>query len=287
MSVDFRRISMSVPWNLFLLTIGGVIFTFGLTAFAVPHGFISGGLFGLGLFIYYQTGLFAVGIWYAILSIPVAIIAWRNLSRRFVLYSLYGTAVTVVAAQFITYAAPVQEPLLAAIAGGTVCGIGIGVMLRSLGSDGGLSMIGMVLYQKYNIKLGGFSLVFNALLFTAGLATMDINLVLYSIILVYVYSGIMDYSMNFTNQRKLVFIVSDKVESIAAEIMERLHRGVTYLYTKGAYTNHERYVIFTVIHNYQLKRMEELVYSMDPAAFVVIENTYNVLGKGFSTRRVY
>ena len=287
MSIDFRRITMTVPWNIFLLTVGGILYTFGLKAFAVPQGFISGGLFGLAMFIYYQTSLLSVAIWYALICIPVVIIGWMALSRRFVLYSLYGTAVTTVAAQFITYSVPITEPLLAAIAGGTVCGIGIGIMLRSLGSDGGLTIVSMVLYQKYNIKIGGFSMMFNVLLFGGAMFYMDINNVLYSIVLVYVYSGIMDYSMEFTNQRKLVFIISDIAESISVEIMEKLHRGVTYLYTKGGYTNQERYVILTVVHNYQLKRLEELVYRIDPKAFLIIENTYNVLGRGFSERRVY
>lgn len=286
-SIDFRRISMSVPWNVFLLTVGGVLFVFGLNAFAVPKGFISGGLFGLSMLVFYQTHVFSVAIWYAIICIPVVIIGWLGLSRRFVFYSLYGMAVTIVSAQFITYTAPVNEPLLAAIAGGTLCGIGIGIMLRSLGSDGGLSLVSMVLHQKYNIKVGTFSLVFNALLFGAALVYMDIDTLMYSIILVYVMSSIMDYSMEFTNQRKLALVISDNAEFMSHEIMEKLHRGVTFLYTKGAYTNQERFAILVVVHNYQLKRLEELVYRVDPKAFLIIENTYNVLGRGFSERKIY
>ncbi|MDR3074182.1 MAG: YitT family protein [Deltaproteobacteria bacterium] len=282
-----RRITMSMPWNILLLTIGGTLYAFGMNAFAVPHGLISGGLFGSAMLIFYQSKLFTVAIWYTALCIPVALIAWLGLSRRFVLYSLYGTLVTIVAAQFITYTAPVTEPLLGAIAGGTICGIGSGIMLRTLGSDGGLTMLSMVLYRKYNIKLGVFSMVFNTILFCAALVYMDINLLLYSIILIFLYSSIMDYSMEFTNQRKLAFIISDNAETISAEILERLHRGVTYLYTKGGYTNQERYVIMTVVHNYQLKRLEELVYRMDPKAFLIIENTHNVIGRGFSELRVY
>ena len=278
---------MSMPWNILLLTVGGTIYSFGLKAFAVPFELISGGIFGVGLLIFYQTEWLTVAAWYALLCIPVAIIGWLGLSRRFVLYSLYGTAVTTIAAQFITYAAPVDNPLLAAIAAGTTCGIGSGIMLRSLGSDGGLSLVSMVLYQKYNVKVGGFSLMFNAILFSFALVYRDLNTVLYSIMLVYITSGIIDYSMEFTNQRKLVLVISDHAEKITSEIMERLHRGVTYLYTKGAYTNQERYLVMTVVHNYQLKRLEELVYRMDPKAFLIIENTYNVLGRGFSERKIY
>ena len=284
---DFRKVTMSVPWNLMLLVVGGIIMAFGLKAFAVPHQLISGGIFGAGMLVYYQTGLLSVAAWYAILCIPVAIIGWLGLSRRFVLYSLFGMAVTTVSAQLISYAAPVDNPLLAAIAAGTTCGIGCGIMLRSFGSDGGLSLVSMVLHQKYNIKLGGFSLAFNIILFGFALAYSDLDTVLYSVILVYVLSGIIDYSMEFTNQRKVAFIISDNAEDISLEIMDKLHRGVTYLYTKGAYTNQERYLVLTVVHNYQLKRLEELVYRIDPKAFLIIENTFNVLGRGFSERKVY
>lgn len=287
MPKDFRKITMSMPWNILLLTMGGIIYSFGLKAFAVPHELISGGIFGVSMLIFYQTDLLSVAAWYGMLCIPVVLVAWFGLSRRFVLYSLYGTVVTTVAAQFITYAAPVDNPLLAAIAAGTTCGVGSGIMLRSFGSDGGLTMVSMVLHQKYGVKIGGFSLMFNFLLFCCALAYRDLNTVLYSIMLVYVISGIVDYSMEFTNQRKVAFIVTDHAEKISREIMDRLHRGVTYLYTKGAYTNQERYMILTVVHNYQLKRLEELVYTIDPKAFLIIENTFNVIGRGFSERRIY
>lgn len=287
MAIDFRKISLSVPWNIMLLTVGGTIYSFGLKAFAVPHELVSGGIFGVSMLIFYQTNFLSVAAWYAMLCIPVVAIGWLGLSRRFVLYSIYGSVVTTIAAQLITYAAPVDNALLAAIAAGTTCGIGSGIMLRSLGSDGGLTMVSMVLHQKYNVKIGGFSLIFNAVLFSFALVYRDLNTVLYSIMLVYVMSGIVDYSMEFTNQRKLVFIISDHAEKISQEVMERLHRGVTYLYTKGAYTNQERYLVMTVVHNFQLKRLEELVYHVDPRAFLIIENTFNVLGRGFSERKVY
>ncbi len=195
--------------------------------------------------------------------------------------------VTTVATQLITYAAPVDNPLLAAIAAGTTSGIGSGIMLRSMGLDGGLSIVAMVLNQKYNLKIGAFNLVFNLIVFSFAPVYRDLNTVLYSVMLVYVSSGIIDYAMEFTNQRKLVFIVSDSAEFISHQIMEKLHRGVTYLYTKGAYTNQECYMVLTVVHNYQLKRLEEVVYKIDPKAFIIIENTYNVLGRGFSERRIY
>lgn len=284
---DIRRITMSIPWNIFLLTVGGICFSFGLKAFAVPHEFISGGLFGAAMLLYYETNLLSLAIWYVLFNIPVLLLGWHFLSKRFFFYSLYGMLVTSLAAQLITYHAPLEDSLLAAVAAGSICGVGLAIMLRSLGSDGGLTIVSIVLHQKYNLKVGGFSFAFNLVLFLVALASMPLDKILYSIVVVYIYSGILDYSMNIVNQRKMAIIISDISEQIAEAILERLHRGVTYLYAKGAYTNQERYVIMTIVQNYQLKRLEEIVYSIDPKAFLIIENTYNVIGRGFAERKRY
>lgn len=284
---DTRRITMSIPWNIMLLTVGGVLFSFGLKAIAVPHGFISGGLFGAAMLLFYQTDLVSLAFWYAVVNIPVLLLGWFSLTHRFFFYSLYGMVITTVAAQFITMVVPIADPMLAAVASGSVCGVGLAIMLRSLGSDGGLTIVAMVLHQKYNLKVGGFSLAFNVVLFLLAMFYMPVEALLYSIVMVYIYSGILDYSMAVVNQRKMVIIISDNSEKIAAEIMERMHKGVTYLYAKGAYTNRERHVILTVVQNYQLKRLEELVYTIDDKAFLIMENTYNVIGRGFSERKRY
>jgi uncharacterized membrane-anchored protein YitT (DUF2179 family) len=89
------------------------------------------------------------------------------------------------------------------------------------------------------------------------------------------------------NQRKLILIISERAEAIAAEILSRIHRGATYLEGRGAFSGRKKDVLLTVVNNYQLKRVEELVFNLDPVAFVIMENTFNVLGKGFSHRKVY
>jgi uncharacterized membrane-anchored protein YitT (DUF2179 family) len=89
------------------------------------------------------------------------------------------------------------------------------------------------------------------------------------------------------NQRKLVIVISDKSDAIAQGVIKKLQRGVTLLYGRGGYSGRPKKVLLTVVNNYQLKRLEEAVFSIDSQAFFITENTFNVIGKGFSRRKVY
>jgi uncharacterized membrane-anchored protein YitT (DUF2179 family) len=98
---------------------------------------------------------------------------------------------------------------------------------------------------------------------------------------------VVDYFLSMFSQRKMVLVISEKSGDIAPLVLEKLKRGATFLDGQGAYSGRPRKILMTVVHNLQLKRMEEIVFSIDPEAFMITENTFNVLGKGFSNRKVY
>ena len=277
----------AIAWNLVLLGFGGFIFSLGVNEIALGKGLMSGGISGLALLLYYITGVLGPGLLYFLLNAPLMVLGWRTLSRRFILYTLYGMGVVSAFMQLLPERAVIADPLLAAIFGGAVLGAGSGIMLRSLGSAGGTDILAIWLNQKYNLRIGQFNFYFNLAVFAAGFAFYDPNLVLYSVILSYTYSQVMDYFLSLFNQRKMVFIISDKPDIIARDIIKRLNRGATFLHGAGAYTGKSKRVILTITNTVQIKRLEELVFSHDPNAFFVVENTFNVLGEGFSRRKVY
>lgn len=282
-----RALSMTVPWNLFLLTAGGVLSTFGLKCIAAPQDFVSGGLFGSAMLIVSATKTFNIAIWYAVLNIPVLLLGWFFLSRRFMLYTIYCIVITTVAAQFMPWEVQIADKTLAAVAAGILSGAGSGIALRSLGSDGGTNIISLILHNKYNFSIGSFGMLYNSLLFLVALPIISIDNVLYSMVIVYLTSNLMNYFMGLFDERKLILIISEKHANIAQSIMTNLGRGCTLLHGQGAFTRQDREVLLTVVHNIQLKRLEEVVYHEDPEAFVIIENTHLVLGKGFSQRKQY
>lgn len=277
----------AIAWNLALLTLGAAIFSFGVKGIVVSKGLMSGGLSGVALLLHYLTGLLGPGILYFLLNLPLMVLGWVSLSRRFILYTLYGMGAMSVFLDILPALALIPDTLLAAVFGGSVMGAGTGIMLRTLGSSGGTDILAIWLNQKYDLRIGQLNFGFNLALFSAGLAFYDVTLVLYSVILSYAYSRVMDYFLALFNQRKMVLIISDEAQAIARDIIGVLRRGATILHGEGAYTGNPKRVILTVANTIQIKRLEELVFAHDPDAFVVVESTFNVLGKGFSHRKTY
>ncbi|MFO7714488.1 YitT family protein [Desulfosarcina sp.] len=283
----YHQFISSVLWNLFLISAGSIVFGVGLKSIAIPHGFITGGISGLTLLFYYVSGLLSPGLWYLLVNIPIFLVGWVHISRRFFFYSLFGVAALSLTIDLIGFTLPIKEPMLAVLAGGVLMGAGSGLVLHSLGSAGGLDIIGIILNQKFSLRMGTFYFAFNLVLFAFSFGALDTDLVLYSLFMSFISSQTLDYVLAFSNQRKMVFIISDLNDRIAKEIHDRLSRGVTFLNGSGGYTGKAKKVILTVVHNYQLKRVEEAALSIDPEAFIITENTFNVLGRGFSRRKVY
>ncbi|MEJ2038582.1 MAG: YitT family protein [Desulfosarcinaceae bacterium] len=287
MTANALTSKFTIPYNLLLITIGSLIFGIGIKAIALPHGLITGGLTGVCLLIYYWTGLLSPGQLYFLINIPIFLLAWRYVSRRFFFYSLYGMTAFTLTMDWMKFQIPVHEPMLAVLAGGALMGAGSGIVFHSLGSAGANDIIGVILNQRFNIRIGSFFFAFNLALFAFSLGKLSIDLVLYSLAMSFVTSQVMDYFLSISNQRKMALIISEKSKGIAREIISKMGRGATLLEGRGAYTGNRKEVLMIVVNNMQVKRLEELVFSNDPNAFVILENTFNVLGQGFSHRKVY
>ena len=287
MSAGKRKFMSSISWNLLLITVGSLVYSIGVKAVVVPQNFITGGVTGVSLLCYYMTHLFSPGIWYFALNTPLFLIGWKLVSKRFFLYSLYGMVISSIWFELITFTIPLHDPFLVMLAGGAIVGTGSGIVFHSLGSLGGNDIIAIVLNQKFNVRIGTFFFIFNLVVFAFSFGALDLETVLYSLAMSFVTSSVMEHVLTMFNQRKMVLIISECPDNIAKEITERLNRGVTYIDAKGAYSGQKKTIIMTVVHNYQLKRIEAITFQNDPSAFMITENTFNVLGKGFSKRKVY
>lgn len=283
----FENVRFKIWWNLFLITVGSVIYAVGLAGIVVHHNFIPGGLFGLGFLIYYIIPVISAGAWFFIINIPLFILAFRKVSLRFVLYSLYAMTVATLAYELISVDFGVKDQLYAAILAGGICGFGGGVVLRSLGSNGGLDVLAVMLNQKYNIGIGKVYFFFNLALFSGGAFVLDIDLLIASLILVFVMSVVLEYTLALFSQRKIVMIISEHHERIATDMLEHLRMGATFIKGTGAYTRKDRNIIMAITNNIMLKRLEEVVFTVDENAIFIVENTFSVIGSSFSRRKIY
>jgi len=281
---DFKS---SVWWNLSIITIGALVFAFGVNSIIVRHSFINGGVFGTALLIFYKTNLLSPGILYALINVPFFILGYLKMSGRFVLYSLFSVAMTTLFTEFLTIDLHIENQIYAAIAGGVILGFGVGITLHSLGSTGGLDVLAILFHRKYNTSIGKFYFVYNAILFTVAASHLHIDLIIASILMVFITSTTIDHVLSMFSQRKMVFIISKNTDEITKIILNDLNKGATILDGRGAYTNSAKKVILTITNNMMLKRLEEAVFSIDPDAMFIVDNTFTVIGQGFSKRKVY
>jgi len=285
--MKFQNITYSIPWNLFLITAGSILFAIGLKAIIIPHGMIIGGFTGMSVLLFYYSDILTPGIWYMLINIPVFFIGWKFISKRFLYYSLFGAILLTIFIDMIQFEIAIKDHWLAVLAGGSMIGAGAGIIFRSLGSSGGNDIISILLNQKYGVRIGTYNFVFNFILLLLSFGTLEIDIILYSMAASYIIGQIIESCMTLFNQRKMIFIISEVPEEIANEIMKKLNRGATFLKGQGAYTGRDKKIILVIVNTYQIKRVEEIAFNIDPDAFLITENTFNVLGKGFSQRKVY
>ncbi|MDD2388401.1 MAG: YitT family protein [Desulfobacterales bacterium] len=282
-----NKIKYSIGWNLFIITIGSLIFALGVNGVIIHHDFITGGVFGLALLVYYKTQVLSPGIWFFLMNIPLFAISWFYISKPFLFYSLYAIVVVAIATEYIHLDFGIHQQLYAAIASGIIYGVSGGIILRSLGSSGGLDVIAVILNQKFNFRIGAVYLVFNAILFTFCIAQMGTDLFIASLILVFISSVSLEYVLAMFNQKKMIYIISEQNQAISKTILEELQHSATFIKAKGAYSGKDCDILMTITNNIQLKRMEEVVFKLDPNAMFIVEKTFNVIGSTFGKGKPY
>jgi uncharacterized membrane-anchored protein YitT (DUF2179 family) len=270
----------SLAGNIGLIFIGSLIYVIGMKSILIPAELLSGGVTGIAVLLYYLFPGVNFGLLYFILNIPMIIFGWIHVSRRFMIYTVIGIVTFSVMASMIQLPPPdITDPILSALYSGIICGAGAGIILRSLGSAGGLDVLVVVLNKKYGLRPGTVYSLTNIFIIGAGAFFHDFELSLYSIIFVYTSGRVIDAVLTGFNRRKSIMIISDKPEIIAKEILVREDRGVTFFNGTGAYSGRDKKVIFTIMSLTELPKMKELVFSIDPNAFMVINDTLEVLGK--------
>ena len=267
-----------VLFNLFLIALGSVICAVAVNGILIPRQFFGAGFTGLSLLIHYLAPSLPLAVLYLILNVPLFALGWMHVGRRFFLYSIAGVLIYSGALAWIHISVPIHDKILSAILAGIIMGTGSGIILRSLGSAGGLDILSVILLKRFSIRLGTTMLALNSLILGAGAVLFSLEGALYTLIYIYVNSYMVNLVVMGLSQRKAILIISSQWEKIAQEIMDKVHRGVTIIRGQGGYSGQERRIIYTVTALQELPRVKLLIRDVDPDGFVVISDTLEVMG---------
>jgi uncharacterized membrane-anchored protein YitT (DUF2179 family) len=278
----------TVLYNLFLITAGIIVFVIGMNSILIPNKLLGAGVSGVAIIIHYLIPSADVGITYFLLNIPLMFLGWFSISKRFMLYTIFGMAFFSLAAVVIkTPPVPLKDPILVAVFAGVVCGAGAGIVLRSLGSAGGVDILATYGNKQFGLRPGLTSFLVNTVVIMAGAYFFGLQIALYSLIYVFTSSKALDAVLTGFNQRLSTIVISDKYKEIAEEIFKKVNRGATFLQAQGAYSGDPKEVIFTITTLTEVPKLKNVIFNIDPEAFVVVNSTLEVIGKRHGTRKVY
>lgn len=265
--------------------VGSGIFSFGFSFFLQPNEMNAGGISGLAQVFVELTGFGSVGSLSILINLPLFILGGIKIGKRFFAGSLLGMLLSsLLIDMFALLPAPAVEPLIAVLYGGVLCGFGLGIVFISGTSTGGSDILVRLLKLRYrNVPIGQISMGFDAVVvILTGLVFQDITKALYTGIVVFLTSQVIDAVVYRFDYSKTALIISSEYEEIARQIGLKLDRGATFLHGEGSYTHKQTKVILAAVKKQQVAELKELVVHIDPNAFIIVQEAHQVLGDGFS-----
>ena len=273
--------------NLLMIAVGSAIFSLGFDLFLEPAGISCGGVSGIAMLIVYATKskFLTVGILSALINLPLFFFGYHKIGKLFFFGSLLGMVVTSVGFDLFARILPIPktEPLVAAIFGGVIIGAGLGIVFIAGASTGGVDIVARLLKLKFrNFPIGKILLSMDLCTAVAtGIVYGEFNNTLYSVITLVLSSFVLDKVVYGMDYAKVALIISDRYEEIAQAIDTQLDRGVTLLHGQGFYLRSDKFVLLSAVKRKQLAQLKDLVMSIDPSAFIILQDAHQVLGDGF------
>lgn len=267
-----------------LVLIGSAINGAGFSFLTYPNNIVAGGVTGIGQIINLLTGL-PVGVLVMVMNIPLFLAAWKKFGTRFIVFSLIGMLSN---SLFIDLFNALERPLtndmlLAAVFGGAVKGLGLGIIYYQGATTGGADIAARFLRRRYPyINFGTLSLCLDAVVVAAfALVFRRVDSALYTVIAMFVASQVVNLILYGMSNSGVCYIVTVEPQKIAESIGLQLERGATILRGEGAYSGTERDVILCVVKRSQIPALRRIVAETDRGAFVIVTESHEVFGKNF------
>jgi len=265
------------------IVIGATVISVSINTLIIPNQISDGGLTGIAIILHYLFH-WPVGWAVFLLNLPLFIIGFRLVGRKFLIFSIVGVGVMSAMLSLTTHL-PVltNDPLLAAISGGVLSGIGMGIVFRSRGSLGGTDILAVLFSRTTSFSVGQILLGIDAVIFLGVAIIFRPEMAMYAMIYMFIATRVVDLVQEGLSHSKSVMVVTAHPQEVADEIMAKLDRGVTLFQATGAFSGEAKQVVYCVINRTELSQIKEIVREQDPQAFVAISEVPEVVGEGFST----
>lgn len=268
-----------------IIILGCFIASLGVNLFLVHAKLLSGGATGIGLIFQYTLGINS-GIIVFLVNIPLFVLSYFKLNKKFTLYSAIGTislsVFLMITSNFQHLIQLGNDILLYCIYGGVLCGIGYGLVFSRSGSTGGTDIIAMAIKKKYsNFNIGSLGLILNLIIVTIGSFIFGLPVALYTIISMTAQSLLINKVTKGLGSKQMLLILTEKENEVVEYIIKNLNRGVTSLLAEGEFTHCKRKMLYCVVTTRQMILLKNKILEIDPKAFINVVEVSEVKGRGF------
>lgn len=268
--------------------VGALLYAVGVNLFVVPAGLYTGGVMGLCqvirtllaqyLNLHFQS-IDIAGVIYYIINIPIFIIAFARIGRRFFIKTLLTVTALSLSLAVIPPVTIVKDAMAGCVVGGIISGAGVGIALRMGASSGGMDVVGVLLTKwRQDFSVGKVNLLMNLLLYGICLSLFDVEIVVYSVIYAAVYSVAMDRVHTQNINVEVTVITKADTTALEKEIFAEMVRGITRWSSLGAYTYDKSHILYIISSKYEVGRLKTIIHKHDPNAFIVTNEGVSVDG---------
>ena len=273
-----------------IVILGNCTYALGVALFIMPGGLITGGTTGIALFVNYLAGV-PVTVFVLIFNVTMFLIGWAVFGWKFAANTIVSTFSYPLILELLTRVLGdyrlTDDLILCTVFGGMLIGAGIGIVIRMGASTGGMDIPPLILNRYFKISVSKSLYVFDMVILLLQAFKSSGEQILYGILLVIIYSTVLDKCLMLGTTKMQIKVVSEKIEEIRTAILKDIDRGVTLLNSETGFLRNDTMMLLTVVSMRELARTKKLIHEVDPEAFVIINKVSEVSGRGFSSKKRY
>ncbi len=273
-----------------IIMAGLSLYSAGVALFILPLDMIAAGTTGMALVAQKLWGV-PLSTFIAVFNVMMFVLGWAELGRDFAFSTLVATfyfpfaldsATAIVGDLVLT-----RDPMLCAICAGVIIGFSLGIVIKAGASTGGTDIPPLVLKKRLNIPIPVTMYVTDFVVLIAQMAFGDKERILYALVMVMVYTVVLDKVLMMGTKQIQVKIISEKFEELSAAIQEKMDRGTTLLSMEGGHTRKKTMMVLVIVSGRELNKLNSLVSEVDDKAFMIVNQVGEVRGRGFTLKKEY